>query len=105
PHAGGAASYFAPLARALSSAVEVLGVQYPGRQNRRFETPVDNLQHLVDLIVKELPPGPYAFFGHSMGALLAFETTRRLETPPLRLFLSGRSAPFLKPKLSDRVEG
>ncbi len=40
---------------------------------------------------------PYAFFGHSMGAVLAFETARRRAaeraTGPLRLFASARRAP------------
>ncbi|MEU3607452.1 alpha/beta fold hydrolase [Streptomyces sp. NPDC035033] len=110
PHAGGAASTYVPLARALAPAVEVLAVQYPGRQDRRHEPPVDDLGALADALAAEVRDrleGPYAFFGHSMGAVLAYETARRLrdrqETGPVRLFLSGRRAPALDPSPHDRL--
>lgn len=99
PHAGGAASYFHPVSAALAPSVEVLAVQYPGRQDRHAEAPVDDLFVLADRLADVLAPeigGPVAFFGHSMGASLAFEVARRLEprgTKLLTLFVSGRRAP------------
>lgn len=98
PHAGGSASWFHPVSRALSPSAEVLAVQYPGRQDRRGEPLVDDLFVLADQLADVLAgePGPLAFFGHSMGASLAFEVARRLEprgTRLLGLFVSGRRAP------------
>lgn len=99
PHAGGSASYFFPMARALSPAADVLAVQYPGRQDRRHEPGVDNIDELADAVRAELGPWldrPLVLFGHSMGATLAFEVARRLEregTVPAALVVSGRRAP------------
>ncbi|MET7711451.1 alpha/beta fold hydrolase [Streptomyces sp. NPDC005407] len=94
PHAGGSASYFHALSGLLSPAVEVLAVQYPGRQDRRAEAPADDLRELASGVIAALEPWadrPLAYFGHSMGALVAFEAARRL--PPQVLFVSGRRAP------------
>ncbi|MCX4769701.1 alpha/beta fold hydrolase [Streptomyces sp. NBC_01260] len=99
PHAGGSATYYFPVSRALSPAVDVLAIQYPGRQDRRNEPCVEDIEELAGLVVEELRPWgdvPLTLFGHSMGATLAFEVARRLEaagTPPDTLFASGRRAP------------
>jgi pyochelin biosynthesis protein PchC len=94
PHAGGAASSYSALARALSPHVDVLSIQYPGRQDRRNEPPIADLHALATRIADRLPAGPHAFFGHSMGAIVAYEVARRLGgTAPTRLFASGRAAP------------
>lgn len=99
-HAGGSASFFFPVARALAPAVDVVAVQYPGRQDRRNEPNIDNLPDLADAIfpaVRPLADRPLAFFGHSMGAILAYEVALRLEkdgaAPLTRLYASGRRAP------------
>ncbi|GAA3291311.1 hypothetical protein GCM10020295_07820 [Streptomyces cinereospinus] len=81
-HAGGAASYFFPVSKALSPAVDVLAVQYPGRQERRRETPFENAELLADAVAEQLADvtgRPLALFGHSLGATVAFEVARRLE--------------------------
>ncbi|MFE9775273.1 thioesterase II family protein [Streptomyces sp. NPDC005931] len=101
PHAGGAAGFYHSFSRALSPAVEVVAVQYPGRQDRRSEPALDDIAALTDGIIDALGPildeRPLALFGHSMGAVLAYETARRLEhevqTPCALLFASGRRAP------------
>ncbi|MGV9668419.1 thioesterase II family protein [Nocardia niigatensis] len=99
PHAGGSASYFFKWMQALAPEIDVLAVQYPGRQERRTETVVDDIGQLADHIAAELLPWlyrPTSFFGHSMGAILAFEVALRLERSGTRLtelFVSGRRAP------------
>ncbi|MEU5404363.1 alpha/beta fold hydrolase [Streptomyces sp. NPDC005963] len=101
PHAGGTAAAYIPLARALSAEFDVVSVQYPGRQDRYAESPFTTLAPLVAAVAAELAHEvardrgrPYALFGHSMGALVAFETARLLIQnglpAPQRLFLSAR---------------
>ncbi|UKD51724.1 alpha/beta fold hydrolase [Amycolatopsis sp. FU40] len=100
PHAGGSASFYFPMSKALSGDLDVLNLQYPGRQDRRHEPVIADLGRLADETAEVLRPWldrPVAFFGHSMGAVLAFETALRLEREhafsPVRLFASGRRAP------------
>jgi surfactin synthase thioesterase subunit len=100
PHAGGSATAFRPLADTLAPAgIEVLSVQYPGRQDRRHEPFIPTVEELIETLLPELKPWtdePFALFGHSLGATLAYETARRLAAsgrPPLHVFLSGRRAP------------
>jgi surfactin synthase thioesterase subunit len=80
--------------------VQVLAVQYPGRQDRLAEPPLRSLTALADAIHAALLPWadqPPAFLGHSMGAVLAHALARRLErdkdTPAAALLVSGRRAP------------
>lgn len=103
PHAGGSASAYVGLARELAPGFEVVAVQYPGRQERRREQLIDDLGELTRAVVKALEPvlhRPVALFGHSMGALLAFETARMLDVERRRtvdhLFVSGRRAPTIR---------
>ncbi|WUI01398.1 alpha/beta fold hydrolase [Spirillospora sp. NBC_00431] len=105
PHAGGSANYFTPLATELGGSVEVLGVQYPGRQDRHTERLIDNLLDLADMIDAALrrmgdsSDRRPALFGHSMGAIVAFEVARRMADtavgPPVSLMVSGRRAPSI----------
>ncbi|MFI9201285.1 thioesterase II family protein [Streptomyces sp. NPDC053048] len=100
PHAGGAASYFFPVSKAMPAFADVLCVQYPGRQDRRTEPLIDNIPDLADRVFAALLPWadkPLAFLGHSMGASVAFEVARRFEREKgvvaAGLFASGRRAP------------
>jgi pyochelin biosynthetic protein PchC len=100
PHAGGSASYYFPLSAMLQPGIETLAVQYPGRQERRLEKCIDNIPELADRLYEAMASWtgrPFAFFGHSMGATLAFEVARRFGqrtgAGPLWLFASGRRAP------------
>jgi surfactin synthase thioesterase subunit len=99
PHAGGSATFFLPVSAALSPGVDVVAIQYPGRQDRRAEQPIDDIGALADrieAILRHQRPLPLTLFGHSMGAALGFEISRRLEADgrgPVRLFASGRRAP------------
>ncbi|ROP28849.1 thioesterase II family protein [Couchioplanes caeruleus] len=103
PHAGGAASFFVPVARALAPGIDVYAVQYPGRHDRRDEPCIDDIAALADRLHAAMAawdPRPLALFGHSMGAVVAYEVARRLrrDNPdlPLHLFASGRRAPHLQ---------
>lgn len=100
PHAGGSASFFFPVAKALAPAVEVLAVQYPGRQDRRHEPPIDSIGELADAVLEVLrhvDDRPLALFGHSMGAIIGYEVGLRMAEArlpaPVHLFASGRRAP------------
>jgi pyochelin biosynthetic protein PchC len=100
PFAGGAAGYFRWLQALLGADIEVLGVQYPGRQDRRHEPVIHDIQILADQIYEALIPWAaqsLAFFGHSMGSVVAFEVAHRFaqhsQQSPLALFVSGRRAP------------
>lgn len=100
PHAGGSASFFHPTSREFTPDAEVIALQYPGRQDRRHEPCVTDLGTLADRITDmllTLDDRPTVFFGHSMGAVLAFETAWRLEqkgvNAPRSVIASGRRAP------------
>ncbi len=100
-HAGGGASFFRPWAAALPSHIELCAVQLPGREQRFAEPCFEALEPLLDALIPALTPlfdWPFALFGHSLGALVAFELARRLEaagTPPLGLAASAFRAPHL----------
>jgi medium-chain acyl-[acyl-carrier-protein] hydrolase len=96
PYAGGSASIYRTWPRDLPPDVEVCAVQLPGRGGRLPETPFTDLRPLVRALTEALLPQletPFAFFGHSMGALIAFEFARHLHRQyglrPAHLFVSG----------------
>jgi surfactin synthase thioesterase subunit len=101
PHAGGSAHYYAPFAKAFSSGVKCIAVQYPGRRGTHDLGSFTSIPHLADRVCEMLPPQDrsgeqVAFFGHSMGALLAFEVALRFEAagnPVAALFVSACAAP------------
>ena len=105
-YAGGGASGYRDWRLPEWVGAEVWAVQLPGRENRMAEAPLRRLAPLLDELAAELAPlldgAPFAFFGHSMGALVAFELARHLrrsgQTLPTHLFLSGHRAPELPAK-------
>jgi len=104
PYAGGSSTVFHRWHDYLPAHVEVCPVQLTGRGRRLGEQPYTRLPPLVQDAAQGLLPHlekPFAFFGHSMGALICFEIARWLrnqgQCEPLHLFVSGRRAPQLPP--------
>jgi rifamycin polyketide synthase module 1/2/3 len=98
PHAGGSASFFRNWPAQLPDTLELVTVQYPGREDRNAEPPVTDLHELADLVTEQVigaDPRRFALFGHSMGAALAREVAlrcQRLGRAATRLFASGYPA-------------
>lgn len=102
PYAGGGASIYRQWPPALPAQVEICPITLPGREMRLRETLYTRLTPLVEALAEALEPSldrPFAFFGHSMGGLIAFETARELRRQgypqPLHLFISARAAPHI----------
>jgi medium-chain acyl-[acyl-carrier-protein] hydrolase len=100
PHAGGGAAGFYQLAFHLPTTIELRAVQLPGREARLSESPHTRMAPLITALadaLEDLVDRPYTFFGHSMGALLAFELCREFRRRGLPLpgtvVVSGRRAP------------
>jgi medium-chain acyl-[acyl-carrier-protein] hydrolase len=101
PFAGGSATAFHHWPDYFRSTVEVCAIHLPGRGNRLCERPLTRLGVVVEevsvALLSRWAEKPFALFGHSMGALLAFETARLLEArgcqAPSHLFVSGCQAP------------
>ena len=101
PYAGAGPSAYRDWAPLVADDVELIGVVYPGRESRAAEKPLTELAALVHALVVEFGAvldRPYAFFGHSMGAYVAFEAARLLGArgvPPEHVFVSAAGAPHL----------
>jgi medium-chain acyl-[acyl-carrier-protein] hydrolase len=104
PYAGGGAGMFRSWAAGLGPQVEVMGVQLPGREARFAEMAYDSVDEAVAGMLAALTPRfedriRFGFFGHSLGAVLAFELARALRRQrlpvPSGLWVSGRRAPHL----------
>jgi medium-chain acyl-[acyl-carrier-protein] hydrolase len=100
PFGGAGASVYRDWQHALPKSIEVCPVQPPGREERLSEKRFTALAPLVSELSEVLEPyldRPFAFFGHSMGALISFELARHLrrfnQPMPAYLFISGRPAP------------
>lgn len=99
-YAGGRASIFRTWTDSLPPTVEVCPIELPGRGTRLMEPPFTRLQPLIQALTQALLPSlikPFAFFGHSMGALVSFDLAQALhkkyDLSPVYLFVSGHRAP------------
>ena len=102
PYAGGSATIFRTWPASLPASVEVCPVELPGRGARMKEPLVTRLVPIAVALAHHVAATldrPFALFGHSMGAVLAFEIARALQAvygfEPAHLFVSGRSAPHV----------
>jgi len=110
PHAGGSPRLFLDWQPGLGGDAEIVAVCRPGREHRAAE-PAPSIGELIAgaataiTAVSEADGRPFYLFGHSLGALVAFEVCRRLAagaTAPRHFVASGCSAPSLLP--SQRVK-
>jgi surfactin synthase thioesterase subunit len=102
PYAGSGASVFRKWAQESTPEIEVQGIQLPGRESRLREPLLTSVDSVVDALVHDMAnliDRPFSIFGHSLGALIGFELTRRLQKLslplPQRLFVSARQAPHV----------
>ncbi len=102
PYAGGGPSVFRGWPQHLPEDIELCAVHLPGREARMGEAPIRDLTRLVGDLAEVIEPcldRPLAFFGHSIGALIAFELAREIRrrygATPVHLFVSGCPAPHL----------
>jgi len=109
-YAGSGASIFRSWTRWLPDQVELVAVQLPGRENRLDEPLLYSMDLVTTPLVDALPPlldKPFAFFGHSTGALICFELARVLRRrglpQPRLLIVSGQDAPPVKPAVIRHV--
>jgi surfactin synthase thioesterase subunit len=105
PFAGGGASAFSAWQSCFPASIETYSLQYPGRESRWGDATFGTLNDLVVALADELIPHvapPFAFLGHSLGGLVAFELTRLLRqrgwTLPTHLFLAAVRPPRLQPR-------
>jgi len=102
PYAGGGTAGYRGFPAALGGEAEVCPVRLPGREMRLREQAIRSFPAMIDALevaLRGYAPEPYAFFGHSMGASLAYELAVRLGERglplPRHIFASGRQAPHL----------
>ena len=107
PYAGAGALIFRKWSDGLPRDIEVCPIQLPGRGTRLTEPPFTKLPCLIEALVRALDPlldKPFAFFGHSLGALIGFELARQIRRQygvhPVRLFASAGCAPQIPHRAS-----
>lgn len=98
PYAGASASVYLRWRRLAPSGLDIVPVEFPGHGQRWSEALTTNMNELIsDLVARYQPARPFALFGHSLGALVAFEYARAVERSsskkPIFLFASGSHAP------------
>ncbi|MFI9123642.1 thioesterase II family protein [Streptomyces bikiniensis] len=102
PFAGGGASFYRTWKPLPDRTPHILPVQLPGREEMFIEEPFrdvsDAAEALAPQIADQVSSGPVALFGHSLGAVIAFELARRLERNSevrlTHLFVSGSPGPW-----------
>jgi surfactin synthase thioesterase subunit len=99
PYACGGASIYRNWHQFFPSEIEVIPIQLPGRENRISEKPYSSLTELTEQLFETFKPlfnKPIALFGHSMGSLISYELSKRMQlsgVTPVHLFVSAHAAP------------
>lgn len=100
PFAGGSKYSYHKYLRYTNDIVKIVPLEYPGRGARIDEDLLKNIEEIVEDVysnIKNKINQPYAFYGHSMGAAIAYLLTKKIIdddfSPPLHLFLTGRGGP------------
>lgn len=108
PYAGGGPSMFRTWPAHVSPDVEIWSIHLPGRETRVNEPAIGDLPRLIHALGDAIEPcldRRYAVFGHSIGALIAFELARELRRRgapmPAHLFVSACPAPQIAD--TDRI--
>jgi medium-chain acyl-[acyl-carrier-protein] hydrolase len=102
PHAGGTAAFYRLLRRFMPPEIDLCPLELPGRATRLEERPLTSMSSLIEHLRHTLQPlmeVPFGFFGHSVGACMAYEAARQLRSvdgrTAMHLFVSGRGSPDL----------
>jgi medium-chain acyl-[acyl-carrier-protein] hydrolase len=108
PYAGRGASVYRAWEPKIPPEIELCAVQLPGREGRLAEPRPASMEVLAGMTAQALEPYldlPFAVFGHSLGAAVAFEVARNLHqrqgVTPRHVFVSGRSGPHQRPRADD----
>jgi medium-chain acyl-[acyl-carrier-protein] hydrolase len=105
PHAAGSAAYYLPLRRIMPPEIDFCPLELPGHGARLDEQPIASMGELMEQLRRAIQPlmaVPFGFFGHSVGAHMAYEATRQMRAidgrTAVHLFVSARGSP-------DRTSG
>lgn len=109
PYAGGSARLYKSWQKFFPPEIEIVPVEAPGRGKRYGEKPCESIEEMVNdafnQVKDQITDGDYAFFGHSMGAVITHELTYRIldagKPAPMHLFLTGRGAPHVPDEKDD----
>lgn len=111
PYSGASAIVYSQWQQKLPSWLQIRLLELPGRGMRMNEPLQTDIREVVDQLAAKIPHigrnRPYAVFGHSLGAILAFELTHQLinrgDPPPVSLFVSGTSAPTRRQRCIEEL--
>jgi surfactin synthase thioesterase subunit len=103
PHAGGFAMYYNKWKSHIEKNIEIIPLELSGRGRRMSEDYYNNfdeaINDLLSQVIVELDGSQFAFWGHSMGAMLAYELAHKImeikNQEPINLFMSGRYPPHI----------
>lgn len=101
PYAGGSSVMYHQWKPFLQDEIELRPIELAGRGKRIIENPYNDIKDAVEdvfeLIYKEVQQSPYMLFGHSMGAMIAYELAQKIREKglpkPIHMFFSGKGAP------------